>query len=61
MTEIAVTFIVGAIAGLIAVLGVVVIIRLAAILLLRVVDHVRSRRDAKAAEDRIRRLYEGKR
>lgn len=52
-------FIAGAIAGVLAVLGVVVIIRLASGWLFQVVDHVRSRRDAKVAEDRIRRLYEG--
>lgn len=57
MPEIA--FIAGAIAGVIAVLGVVVIIRLASGWLFQAIDHVRSRRDAKVAEDRIRRLYEG--
>lgn len=54
-----ITFIAGGIAGVLAVLGVVVIIRLAAGCLIWVIDHVESRRDAKAAEDRIRRLYEG--
>lgn len=54
-----ITFIAGAVVGVLAVLGVVVIIRLAAGCLIRVIDHVQSRRDAKAAEDRIRRLYEG--
>lgn len=53
-------FIAGAIAGVIAVLGVVVIIRLAAGWLFQAIDHVRSRRDAKVAEDRIRRLYDGR-
>lgn len=61
MLEVAVTFIVGAIAGVIAVLGAIVIIRLAAGWLFQAIDNVRSRRDAKAAEDRIRRLYEGRR
>lgn len=54
-----ITFIAGAIAGVIAVLGVVVIIRLAAGWLFQAIDDARSRRDAKVAEDRIRRLYEG--
>ena len=58
MPEIA--FIAGAIAGVIAVLGVVVIIRLAAGWLLQAIDRVKARRDAKVAEDRIRRLYEGR-
>lgn len=57
MPEIA--FIAGAVVGVVAVLGVVVIIRLAAGGAFQAIDHVRSRRDAKVAEDRIRRLYEG--
>jgi len=51
----------GAIVGVIAVLGVVVIFRFTAGGLFRIIDHVQSRRDAKVAEDRIRRLYEGRR
>lgn len=55
-----ITFVAGAITGVLAVLGVVVTIRLAAGWLFQAIDHVRSRRDAKVAEDRIRRLYEGR-
>lgn len=55
-----ITFVAGAITGVLAVLGVVVTIRLAAGWLLQAIDHVRSRRDAKVAKDRIRRLYEGR-
>lgn len=61
MAEFTVTFIAGAITAALAVLGVVVIIRLASGWLFQAIDHVRSRRDAKVAEDRIRRLYEGRR
>lgn len=55
-----IVFIAGAVAGVIAVLGVVAIIRLASGWLFQAIDHVRSRRDAKVAEGRIRRLYEGR-
>lgn len=56
-----ITLVAGALAGIIAVLGVVVIFRFTAAGLSRIIDHAQSRHDAKVAEDRIRRLYEGKR
>ena len=47
------------IAGVFTAMGVVFTIRLALGWLFQAIDHVRLRRDAKVAEDRIRRLYEG--